>query len=497
MPAPSSPAAPSSVTALADLLRRGLPAPPSADDAARSGLEALFGDRYHSRHRRQIELRDACGRAAEPAHVPFAGLLPEGSSSSGPYGGMSLVWFPRKGGGSLLTFVVGTLGLSPDEGLLGRPGHRRRTAALRAHLRRLGVPAWTKSDPAAIGAPLPVAVQEAFPEDGDALRRYGPFVYACAGIDRDMPPHLAAQTVAAFLDIHAHERGWQVLAAYRPQSDTFLAALHAELFANPTAAEVTALLLERRFVVLQGAPGTGKTRMADHIRGGSTFQSRGLPVQFHPAVTYEDFVVGLAPQPAHAGLHFAVRPGWLLRAVEAAEAAGDRPYLLQIDEINRADLGKVLGEAIYLFEPGEDRAIALPHATNGRVRLRLPANLQVHGTMNTADRSIAGLNLAIRRRFAFATLRPDRAPVAAQMLPLAAEAFDRLAHAFVEHAADDALALLPGQAYYLAKTEAELGRRLRYELLPLLDEYGAAGLLGGAADEVLHCRDWMADRLAG
>jgi|GEM_PF-5683349 len=83
--------------------------------------------------------------------------------------------------------------------------------------------------------------------------------------------------------------------------------------------------------------------MAERIREAPTFAGRGLTVQFHPAVTYEDFVVGLAPRPDAAGLGFRVRAGWLLRAVEAAEQSRGRPFLLTIDEINRGDLGKVLG----------------------------------------------------------------------------------------------------------------------------------------------------------
>jgi 5-methylcytosine-specific restriction protein B len=76
------------------------------------------------------------------------------------------------------------------------------------------------------------------------------------------------------------------------------------------------------------------------------FGGCGLTVQFHPAVTYEDFVVGLSPDAAERTLRFDVRAGWL---IEAARAAKEAPFLLVIDEINRADLGRVLGEAIYLF----------------------------------------------------------------------------------------------------------------------------------------------------
>ncbi len=500
MPSVTLAAPPPALAALADLMAQGHnPAPP--DGAPREALLACLRERYPQRSVEQAEIRDPYGRGrGEPTHIPFAGVIPEGSSPSGAYGGMSLVWFPRPSGGSLLTLVVGTLGLLPDEAILARPGHRRHVAAMRAHLRRLGVTTWTKPDPAAIAASAPPgSLREAFPAWDDVLHRYGAYIYACAEITEPGPA--AAAALQAFVDLYAYERGWQPLAAHRSTVDGYLAGLDAEVFRSPTEDELTALLLERRFLVLQGPPGTGKTRTADRIGNGASFRGRRLPVQFHPAVTYEDFVIGLSPDASAEGLRFRVRPGWLLQAVDRAEAAAPEPFLLQIDEINRGDLAKVLGEAIYLFEPGEvggqaPRAIALPHPWADRPVLRLPPNLYVLGTMNTADRSIAGMDLAVRRRFAFATLHPDRAPVAAQPVPLAATVFDRLAHVFVEHASDEAFALLPGHAFYLAGTEAELRRRLRYELIPLLDEYLAAGVLGAAAPEVQGARDWLADILA-
>jgi len=343
---------------------------------------------------------------------------------------------------------------------------------------------------------VPATVTAALPDFEAAWRRYGNFIYAAAPVPKD-----AAQAyllVQAFFDLYAHERGWQVLAAEKAEHDSFLGALAREILPHPTEDDVHELLRQRRFVVLQGAPGTGKTRMADRLRE-RFFDGRGETIQFHPAITYEDFIVGLSPDPTGETLRFSARPGALVEAIQQS-AGGD--YLLVIDEVNRADLGKVLGEAIYLFEPreigaGKARQVRLPHEIYSKPQLAMSDSLYVLATMNTADRSIASMDLAIRRRFAFMTLTPDREVVAAQGLPLATEAFDRVTTVFTEHAPDEALGMMPGHAYFLADHEAELRNRLRYELLPLLDEYLAGGLLGSFASELRAERDWLEDQVSG
>jgi 5-methylcytosine-specific restriction protein B len=302
--------------------------------------------------------------------------------------------------------------------------------------------------------------------------------------------------VRAFLDLYAYERGWQTMQAAKAEYEQFHAKLRSELFVQPTPTEVHELLKTRRFVVLQGPPGTGKTRLADQIQR-QFFGGQGITVQFHPAVTYEDFIVGLSPDAADRSLRFTVREGWL---TEAARRAKDGPFLLVIDEVNRADLGKVLGEAIYLFEPGEvggehARRVRLPHAVDGEHELRLPENLYVLATMNTADRSIASMDLAIRRRFAFVTLPPNRDVIAEHSVALATKVFDWIADVFVEHSPTEMLELLPGHAYFLAQNEAELRERLRYEVIPLLDEYLRQGFLGPAASELHAVRDRIEDLL--
>jgi 5-methylcytosine-specific restriction protein B len=158
----------------------------------------------------------------------------------------------------------------------------------------------------------------------------------------------------------------------------------------------------------------------------------------------------------------------------------------------------VLGEAIYLFEPAEvggehARHVQLPHAIDGQSELRLPDSLFVLATMNTADRSIAAIDLAIRRRFAFVTLWPNRDVLVAQGLPLAIQVFDWIADVFVEHAPSETQQLLPGHAYFLAENEEVLRERLRFQLIPLLDEYLQQGYLGPATSELHAVRDRVED----
>ena len=480
---------------LAAVACRGLPAP---DGGVRPLLDKLFGSRYARRHLAPTALRDAYGLANGDADesVPFAGLIHPDNPPSGPYGGTSVVWFPTAEHGSLIDFGAGTRGLSPDEGILTRPGHRRRIASLRRYLARHGIEAWSKPDPTALGVPVPKVVQGRFPGFERVFQRYGGEMYACAKVPSD--PKAARVVLQAFFDLYAYERGYQVLKDWEREYRTFHAALRTDLFPATSATEVDALLRKRRFVVLQGPPGTGKSRLADELRR-QFFGGRGMTVQFHPAFTYEDFVVGLAPDAAERTLRFDVRRGALLAAVEEARGG---PFLLHIDEVNRADLGKVLGEAIYLFEPREvggpnARHVRLPHPVKlGEKETRdlvLPDTLFVLCTMNTADRSIASFDIAVRRRFAFVNMPPDRSVIAATQIELATKVFDLVSDVFVEHAPGDALDLLPGHAYFLAASETELVERIRYELLPLLDEYLHQGLLGPAAHELAAVRDKVED----
>jgi 5-methylcytosine-specific restriction enzyme B len=456
----------------------------------RSLLEAVFKERYHSNDWRGFKTRvylgaDAkAGDGKDPAY--YAGYILADNDDSGAYQGTSFVWFPGERS-SVAVLVIGTGGFGPDAHILARPGHRRRLRALQRLHRRM----WVKPDLLDVGAAVPDVIAREWPAIESAMKSYGKVIYAAVPVDSDE----SRQTVLDLLDLFAHDHGVTLKGTAKTDWEGRRAALLAQIFPRVTEDGIASLLEERRFVVLQGPPGTGKTRAALRVA-----KRHGAPtvVQFHPARTYEDFVVGLAPRPAQGGLAFEVRAGDLLRANELARG---QKHVLVIDELNRGDLARVLGEAITLFEPGEpDRSVDLPHPWGERGRrLQLEPGLMVLGTLNTADRSIARVDLAIRRRFAFLDLWPDLDALQAEGEPLATRAFSDVLDVFTEHADDAGLALVPGHAYFLdprpdvgkAERAGRVRRRLRYELLPLLRTYVEDRLLGPATSEVAG----LADRL--
>ena len=189
--------------------------------------------------------------------------------------------------------------------------------------------------------------------------------------------------------------------------------------------------------------------------------------------------------------------GELMKAAAAAEKVKPNPYLLHIDEINRADLAKVLGEAVFLLEYMEEkpRSINLSHDFGLPFfrTLTLPPNLHILGTMNSADRSIAIVDIAIRRRFAFVKLWPQFAVVQNCGSKLAEEAFRRLLSIFTEYASDDAFTLMPGHSYFLPKDgqDATALTSLRVNLIPLLEEYLAQGYVTSFSDHIRGYCQWV------
>ena len=134
-------------------------------------------------------------------------------------------------------------------------------------------------------------------------------------------------------------------------------------------------------------------------------------MQFHPSYAYEDFVQGFRPKESDGSqLRFALTDGPLVRAAKAAKADSRSKHFLIIDEINRGNLGKILGELYFLLEY-RDEPVSLQYQKEGEEKFSLPNNLHIIGTMNTADRFIALVDLALRRRFYFVEFHPNKPPV--------------------------------------------------------------------------------------
>lgn len=459
-------------------------------DAVRKLLEGVYGERCHgaAHHKAAYQVRVNLQKKDDAAS--YAGWITSENPTSGPYQGTSLVWFPGEGG-SVAVLVIGTDGFGADAHILGRPGHRRRLKALsRLH----GGKTWVKPDLLDIATEVPGSVSASWPDIAAALKSYGRVIYAATPVRSEEDGARVSDLLNLFFEEHRTPFTGKARDLWSARTQDIAGAI----FPPKTEEDVLALLRERRFVVLEGPPGTGKTRMAWRLAKQIGASTR---IQFHPARTYEDFVVGLFPRAVATGLAFEVRPGDLLRANQAAQ---HRDHVLVIDEINRADLGRVLGESIVLFEAGEDRAVRLPHVPEGfPEELRLHPALHVLATRNTADRSIARMDVAIRRRFAFVEVWPQLDVVAQEGIDFAQALFTDTVQTFAEYADDETLRLVPGHAYFLdprpdlgeAGRAGRVAHRLEFELLPLLRDYLDERMCGSAAEAIAGLADRVESRL--
>jgi len=475
-----------------DVLINGRAAPTMNDnDGVRTLMDRVYDERYHAAdfHKGKYQLR--ANLKGDDKTGAYAAWITADNATSGPFQGTSFTWFPGDGG-TVAILGIGLDGFGQDTHILGRPGHRRRLRALsRLHRGKL----WVKPDLLDTISAVPKIISDAWPAIPAALKAYDKVIYAAAAVrapgDREI--------VEDLMDLFFHEHDTPPTGKAKDRWTVRQTHIATELFPRVAEDDALALLRERRFVVLEGPPGTGKTRLAYRLAeriGSST------PIQFHPARTYEDFVVGLHPRPTDNGLAFEVRPGDLLHA---NKMASEREHVLVIDEINRADLARVLGESILLFEVGEaNRAVRLPYTPKGfEEHLKLSERLLVLGTRNTADRTIARMDLAIRRRFAFVEVWPDLAVVADQKVEWASTVFEDVLSTFAEYAEDEALRLVPGHSYVLdprpdldpSDRERRIVGRVRRELVPLLRDYLDERLVGSASEAVLGLVDRVENKV--
>ena len=273
-----------------------------------------------------------------------------------------------------------------------------------------------------------------------------------------------------------------------------------EVFLRPEDVEqMLGLLRRKKNLILQGAPGTGKTFAAKRLAYalmGQTDDSRVEVVQFHQSTAYEDVVVGLRPT-AEGG--FAAAEGVFARFCRRAAADPGRDYVFIIDEINRANISKAFGELLMLIE-AEHRGEALRLPVSGEL-LSVPKRLHIIGMMNTADRGLALIDYALRRRFAFFEMRPALdhpgflrhvEAVGSSRLEALVDVVRRLNQRIAE---DEALGpgFQIGHSYLClpaagpenpAGTDADVTSVVRYELEPLVREYWFDN--PAAMDESIH-----------
>ena len=222
---------------------------------------------------------------------------------------------------------------------------------------------------------------------------------------------LPAYACAVEADPRAH-LGPAVAVAGSFDAEAFAAATH---LGKSWLDRTVNLLGIKKQLILQGVPGTGKTHVARSLARLLTGDRPDAVrlVQFHPAYSYEEFVEGIKARTVEDdGRHdvtYPVEDGVLCAFAAQAAARPDEPHVLVIDEVNRGNLPRVFGELLFLLEY-RDQEVTLPYSKR---LFRLPANLILLGTMNAADRSAAGLDQALRRRFSFVEMPPDAAVLAA------------------------------------------------------------------------------------
>jgi hypothetical protein len=232
-----------------------------------------------------------------------------------------------------------------------------------------------------------------------------------------------ARVLALLQDLYSSDDGGQPLPA--PTLDLALTPYTeqdalGEIFIDETVlGDILSLLRRRKNVVLQGPPGVGKTFMAKHIAYaliGRKDDSQITWVQFHQSYSYEDFIQGYRPSAAG---HFTLKSGLFYNFCKQAGQNRELPFVFIIDEINRGNLSRIFGETLSLIEADKRDSlkvtlayseVSASHPVNSESdageKFTIPANVYLIGLMNTADRSLAVVDYALRRRFGFVNLRP-------------------------------------------------------------------------------------------
>lgn len=439
-------------------------------------LTQAMKDRDHKRGTPNAVIRSNI-KSFDEGKCYFGYVRPE-EAPSGAYYDLSFVVFPQeKSGKCIVSIGVGSAGFQRDFDLVSTAGTRR----LFTRLTESDGCSFIKNDFTDIETPVQDLLDKI--ADDDELQGLDSVIETYKSVllaSRIVDPDNELNVIYAWLAQYAKLRNWGGKPQKRNQDKYISICLNTQPVNIKD--EIQELLKERRFVVLQGAPGTGKTYNALEI---SKQYEKTHFIQFHAETTYSDFVEGIRPVLNNDNLRYERVKGELVHAIESAQAIENegKRVLLIIDEINRANLANVLGPVFYLFE-NQTGTRSVKLKIGDKELEKLPENLDVLATMNTADRSLAVVDFALRRRFAWYTIRPQEIePTNDQIFHK--DLFTRFCEIFDRYATDEELNLQPGPSYFLTPKNNSgiiMKNRMIYELMPLIKEYLAEGLMKKAAD---------------
>ncbi len=432
-----------------------------------------FGAKIDKEYSKAYVERNNTGQDALKDNGAYFGFINPDEEASGPFHDFSLTIFPNDENKPWLVCLgVGSSGFKNDYELATYPGLRRLFSKL------VDERGFCKSDFSDIETGLPKGItghSDLNHIKNTISKMYSKFLPVCQIVD-DPESEAGKKIIAAFVAGYAKLREWPTNNGHRKAiSDALEPFVKSETLDE--AEEIKNLLNERKYIVLQGPPGTGKTRTAKEV--AEKINAKTFFTQFHAETSFSDFIFGIRPDLNNAELTYKENLGSFTEALKYAKKHENEKVLLIIDEINRANLSNVLGPIFYLFEHKMDKSNVEIEISPGFKIDKLPVNFSVIATMNTADRSLAVVDFALRRRFAWYSLKPK----VINSDQFFKDDFAKIQEIFDWYASSNELSLQPGQGYFIAGSEEEMKNRVKYEIFPLIKEYLQEGLIRNAKEE--------------